>query len=61
MKNIDIKYDDKKGLIHLVIDVKKEIGPSKSGKTIMVATTEGNTSLPIPGVGTIKLGVNCYK
>ena len=57
MDNIQIEVKDNKAVI--TIDLSKEFGPSKSGKTIVVATTRGNVS--IPGAETIKLGLNCYK
>ena len=57
MENIQIEVNDNKAVI--TIDLSKEFGPSKSGKTIVVATTRGN--VPIPGSDTIKIGINCYK
>ena len=46
-------------LLTITIDLAKEYGPSASGKTIIVATTEGNQS--IPGREGVKIGVNVYK
>lgn len=40
------------------VDLTKEFGPSSSGKTIIVASTEGNVS--IPGRNE-KVGLNVYK
>jgi hypothetical protein len=57
MDNIQIEVKDNKAVI--TIDLSKDFGPSKSGKTIVVATTRGN--VPIPGAETIRLGLNCYK
>ena len=57
MDNVQIEVQDNKAVI--TIDLTKDFGPSKSGKTIVVATTRGN--VPIPGSGTIKIGINCYK
>ena len=57
MDNIEIEVKDNKAII--TIDLSKDFGPSKSGKTIVVATTRGN--VPIPGAETIHLGLNCYK
>lgn len=56
MKNIDIRVEGDKIIIE--IDKTKTFGPSKSGKTIVVATTAGNKK--IDGTDCI-LGVNCYK
>jgi hypothetical protein len=41
----------------LRIDLSKELGPSKSGKSTLVASTNGNFTLPD---GT-KIGVNAYR
>jgi len=57
MKNVDMKIDG--NLLTITIDLAKEYGPSASGKTIIVATTEGNQS--IPGREGVKIGVNVYK
>ena len=57
MDNIEIDVKDNKAII--TIDLNKDFGASKSGKTIVVATTRGN--VPIPGAEDIKLGLNCYK
>ena len=35
------------------------IGPSKSGKTIIIATTGGNVA--VPGNEAIKCGLNIYR
>ena len=57
MDNVQIEVNGNKAVI--TIDLTKDFGPSKSGKTIVVATTRGN--VPIPGSDTIKIGINCYK
>jgi hypothetical protein len=41
------------------IDLAKNMGPSRTGKTMVIASTQGNIS--VPGDPAIKLGVNCYK
>ncbi len=41
------------------VDLSKEFGPSSSGKTIIVASTEGNQ--PVPGKEDVKIGLNIYK
>ena len=55
MKNIETKKTGDK--LTIEIDLSKEYGRSKSGKTVIIASTEGNIEV---GNG-IKLGVNCYK
>jgi ABC-type molybdate transport system ATPase subunit len=57
MKNITMNVNGNKLLIE--IDLTKEFGLSSSGKTTIVATTEGNTS--VPNHADIKIGVNVYK
>jgi hypothetical protein len=41
------------------VDLSKEFGPSSSGKTIIIASTEGN--VPVDGAEEIKVGLNVYK
>lgn len=56
MKNIELTVKD--NILTITIDLTKEFGRSKSGKTIVVASTLGNKSIP----GTeISLGINAYK
>jgi len=55
MKNI--KSETKGTVLTLTIDLSKSQGPSKSGKTMIIATSSGNQEI-IPGV---YLGVNCYR
>jgi hypothetical protein len=56
MKNVEITYE--KDVMVIRVDLKKNFGPSKSGKTIIVASTEGNVS--VGNDGTMKLGMNVY-
>ncbi len=46
-------------ILTIKVDLTKEFGPSTSGKTIIIASTEGNQS--VPGIETIKVGLNVYK
>lgn len=57
MDNVQIEVKDNRAII--TIDLSKDYGASKSGKTIVVATTRGN--VPIPGAETFRIGLNCYK
>jgi hypothetical protein len=56
MKNVEMTVDG--DILTLTIDLSQEFGPSKSGKTIIVASTEGNKS--VPGRDE-KVGLNIYK
>jgi ABC-type molybdate transport system ATPase subunit len=57
MKNVEMKLDG--DILTIKVDVTKEFGPSASGKTIIIASTEGNIS--IPEKDAIKIGLNVYK
>ena len=46
-------------ILTIKVDVTKEFGPSASGKTIIIASTEGNIS--IPDKEEVKIGLNVYK
>ena len=54
MTNTTISTKD--NILTITVDLSKEFGPSKSGKTIIVASTNGNES-----VGEVKVGLNVYK
>ena len=57
MKNVEMKLEG--DILTMKVDVTKEFGPSASGKTIIIATTEGN--IPIPEKEDVKIGLNIYK
>jgi len=57
MKNVEMKMED--NMLTIKVDLTKEFGPSASGKTIIIASTEGNIS--IPDKDEIKIGLNIYK
>ncbi len=55
MKNAALKVDGNK--LTITVDLSKDHGPSKSGKTIIIATSSGNK--PIEGTDAI-IGLNIY-
>lgn len=57
MKNVEITLDG--NILTIKVDITKEFGPSSSGKTIIIASTEGNQS--VPGKEDVKVGLNIYK
>ena len=57
MKNVEMKVEN--NILTIQVDLTKEFGPSSSGKTIIIASTEGN--VPIPGDEAAKIGLNVYK
>ena len=56
MKNVDMKVEG--NILTIKVDLTKEYGPSSSGKTIIIATTEGNISIPEREE---KVGLNVYR
>ena len=57
MKNIDIHVGG--DILTITIDLSKSFGPSTSGKSIVIASSEGNHELP--GTGGAVLGMNLYR
>ena len=57
MKNVEMTLEGK--ILTIKVDLSKEFGPSSSGKTIIIASTEGNQS--VPGSEAAKIGLNVYK
>ena len=55
MKNVEMTVEQ--GILVIKVDLSKEFGPSSSGKTIIIATTEGNQ----PVAQGIMIGLNVYK
>ena len=55
MKNCEMKIEGNR--LTIVVDLDKTFGPSKSGKTTVIASTEGNQAVA-PGV---YAGINVYK
>jgi len=54
----NVKVAVKGSVATITIDLSQNLGPSKSGKTVLVATTAGNINIP----GTdVTLGLNAYK
>lgn len=56
MKNVQMTVQG--NVLTITVDLSKEFGPSASGKTIIVASTEGNTSIPDRDE---KVGLNVYR
>ena len=46
-------------VLTLTVDLSQDFGPSKSGKTHIIASTQGN--MPIDGANGAKFGLNVYK
>jgi hypothetical protein len=56
MKNVKVTVQG--NLLTITVDLTQNQGPSGSGKTDIIATTEGNVS--VPGREDVKLGLNIY-
>ena len=56
MKNVEMTVEDT--ILTITVDLTKEFGASSSGKSIIIATTEGNVSLPDREE---KIGLNIYR
>ena len=53
-----IEFSVKGNTLTITVDLTKAFGPSSSGKTIIIASTEG--SFPLPGRGEV-VGLNVYR
>ncbi len=56
MKNVEMKVTG--DILTITVDLSKQFGKSSSGKSIIVASTEGNQSVPDTDV---KIGLNIYQ
>jgi hypothetical protein len=56
MKNVEMKLDG--DILTITVDLTKEFGPSASGKTTIIASTEGNVAVPDREE---KIGLNVYR
>jgi hypothetical protein len=56
MKNIEMAVEG--DILIIKIDLARNFGPSRSGKTVIVASTEGNVSVPDRDE---KIGINVYR
>ena len=56
MKNVEMTVEG--NMLTIKVDLSKEFGPSSSGKTTIIATTEGNVNVPDREE---KIGLNIYK
>jgi hypothetical protein len=56
MKNVEMKIEG--NILIIRVDLSKEFGPSSSGKTTIIASTEGNVSVLDREE---KVGLNVYR
>lgn len=57
MKNVDMKLEG--NILTIKVDISKEFGKSTSGKSLIIASTEGNVS--VEGKEEVKVGLNIYR
>ena len=57
MKNVKLNVTGNK--LTIEVDLDQDFGLSSSGKSITIATTEGNVA--VPGQEEVKIGLNIYK
>ncbi len=57
MKNVEFKLTG--NILTITVDLTKEFGLSSSGKSLIIASTEGNIS--VPEKEEIKIGLNIYR
>ncbi len=56
MKNVQMTVEG--NILTIKVDLSKEFGPSASGKSIIIASTEGNVAVPEREE---KVGLNVYR
>jgi hypothetical protein len=56
MKNVEMSVAG--NILTITVDLSKEFGPSSSGKTTIIASTEGNVTVPDRDE---KVGLNVYR
>ena len=56
MKNVEMNVEGT--MLTIKVDLSKEFGPSSSGKTIIIASTEGNVTIANREE---KVGLNVYR
>ncbi len=57
MKNVDMQVAG--SILTIKVDLNQEFGKSGSGKSIVIASTEGNQT--VPGTADVKIGLNVYR
>jgi hypothetical protein len=57
MQNVEFEVQGDQLVI--MVDLSQELGVSASGKSVIIATTSGNVS--VPGFEQVKVGLNVYR
>jgi hypothetical protein len=56
-KNVEMNVEG--NILTITVDLSKDFGPSASGKSIAIASSSGNVS--VPGHDGVKIGINVYR
>lgn len=59
MKNVEMTVEG--SVLTVKVDLSKQFGPSASGKSVIIATTEGNVIVPDYPDESLRIGLNVYK
>ena len=59
-KESSLQVYEEDGLLHIVVDTNRELGPPASGKSTMVASSGGNIPIQLDNGKQVKLGLNLY-
>jgi len=57
MQNVQFQVQEDN--LVMIVDLSQEVGESASGKSVIIATTSGNVS--VPGRDDVKVGLNVYR
>lgn len=58
MRNVTMKVEGK--TLRIEVDLSQRLGPSKSGKTEIVASTDGISKLSAASLGQFGIGLNVF-
>ena len=59
LRMFNIKMKRKDNILIIAVDLNNEGKPSKGGKSILIASTQGDQ--PVEGTESVKIGLNVYK
>lgn len=58
MRNVSMKVEGK--ILKIEVDLSARLGPSKSGKTTIVGSSDGIAKVEARGVGVFGIGLNVF-
>lgn len=60
MENVDIRIEDEK--LILTIDLRREIGISKTGRSVLIGSSAGNVTIWQDGAARVeKINISCFR